>query len=135
MNKKLITINIIITILLVITSICTILFFFSNNSNSSSDWFKQSGKGYTVVGKRIGEPSWGGTSKALIEIYDAKTNTIILQFETGINTNGNSLSDNNYNISINDDHIALIFYNENESISGSYRFYYEDFKGVESTNH
>lgn len=126
MNKKLITIHIIFACLLIITSICTILFFFSNNS--SSDWFKQSGKGYTVVGKRIGEPSWGGTSKALIEIYDTDTNTIILQFETGIHTNGNSLSDKNYNISINDDYIALRFYNENKSISGVYRFYYEDLR-------
>lgn len=134
MNKKIIAINIIVFILLIITSICTIMFIFSNNSKTASIWFKQSVNGYTVVGKRIGEPSWGGTSKALIEIFDDETNAVIMQFETGINTDGNSLSDNNYKISANDDYISLIFYNEHGVQNGSYRFYYEDLNNAKLNN-
>ena len=134
MNKKLVFVNAIVFILLLITSICTIMFFFSNNSDSTSNWFEKSDRGYTVIGKEIGDASWGGYSKALVEIYDSEKNKIIIQFEAGIQTDGKSLADNNYNLSINDDHIFIAFYNNNGTLSGAYRFYYKDFKIDNSNN-
>lgn len=121
-------INIIAALLLVITSICTVLFLITDNSRPTSEWFRKSEKGYTVVGKQSIGTSWGGTSRALIEIFDTD-NKVIVQFETGIATDGKSLSEKNYRLSVNDDYIALAFYNENKTLSGAYRFYYEDFKG------
>ena len=134
MNKKIVFVNVIVFILLLITSICTIMFFFSNDSDSASNWFKKSERGYTITCKEIGKASWGGTSRARIEIYDSEKNKIIIQFETGIQTNGKSLSDNNYNLSINDDHISIAFFNDNGSLSGTYRFYYKDFKNDNSNS-
>ena len=72
MNKKLVFINVIVFILLLITSICTIMFFFSNDSDSTRNWFEKSERGYTITGKEIGKASWGGTSRARIEIYDSE---------------------------------------------------------------
>lgn len=128
MNKRIAILNVIIFILLLITSICTFMFFFSIDSHSTSNWFQESERGYTVIGKEIDDTSWGGTSKALIEIYDSAKNKIIIQFETGIQTNGKSLADNNYDLSINDDHIFIAFFNDDGSLSGTYRFYYKDFE-------
>ena len=126
MSKKLVIVNALALILLIITSICTILFLFSKDDDSSQSWFKKTGNGYTVTGKMLGVPSIAGTSKALIEIYDHDREKIIIQFKTGIDTDHRSLSDDNYALSFNDDHISLTFYNANGTISGSYRFYYED---------
>lgn len=131
MNKKIKTvINIVLLVLLIVTSIYTIIHYFFKYSKT--DWFECSGNGYTVIGKEIGMPSWGGTSKALIEIYDTDENRIIVQFETNIDNNNEFLSESNYEVSIKEDHIALKLYNYDGKICGAYRFYYEDFKEKKS---
>lgn len=121
-----IILKIVLIIWLIIASVYTVLHYFF--TYSKSDWFEFSHNGYTVIGKEIGIPSWGGTSKALIEIYDTDENRIIVQFETHIDTNGEFLSESNYNVSINDDYIALSFYNYDGKVASAYRIYFEDFK-------
>ena len=124
MNKKIKTvINIVLLVLLIVTSIYTIIHYFFNYSKT--DWFASSGNGYTVIGKEIGMPSWGGTSKALIEVYDTAE-------KTNIDNNNEFLSESNYEVSIKEDHIALKLYNYDGKICGAYRFYYEDFKEEKS---
>ena len=125
MSKILRIILIIILAPLTVMGVIFIFCFFSDYYRT--EWFKRTDNGFSIVGKAIGEPSWGGTTRALIELYEADKNKLLNQFETTIDTNGNSLTEQNYEISINNNHIALVLYNYDNTICGAYRFYYEDY--------
>ena len=131
MNKKLKTsLCITLIVLLIIVGTLNLILFFIEKHRF--EWFRENGGGYSVVGKGIGEPSWGGTSKVLIELYETDKNTLLNQFETMIDTDGNSLTEQNYKVSIGNDHITLVLYNNDKTLSGAYRFYYEDLANTDN---
>lgn len=126
-TKYKIIIIVLIVIILILIPLVVIDYIFNYNYD---EWFRQylnNDKYLILVKEKDRSENWVGNRVINVYIKNTENNNVIAHFNTTIDNKGSTLESDNYLLESNQQYILLKFFNADGSLSGAYRFYYEDY--------